>query len=243
VSHSVAHSAIERGQHKRGHDDRVPHPTVPFAEGGLHESPVCPFHTSAQAGAPGFAPFEPWAKGERPNTKRIGELAEAAFLHKAEILGLKLCKPWGDSNRYDFILDNGEPCLRIQVKATQSINARGYQVQSTYCNKKKKGKYTARDVDFLSRMSSLSTYGMSSRSKPSPPACPCACTPKAESAVPASSNTAKPGTTSDQSDSRKRFNCDRTCAPGLALFETWGFSSTHHLSLGNPSPKNSSPLP
>jgi hypothetical protein len=87
--------------------------------------------------------------GERPNTKRVGELAEAAFLHKAEILGLKLAKPWGDSNRYDFILDNGQRCLRIQVKCTQSINARSYQVQSTYCDKKKKAKYTAADVDIL----------------------------------------------------------------------------------------------
>jgi hypothetical protein len=87
--------------------------------------------------------------GERPNTKRVGELAEAAFLHKAEILGLKLAKPWGDSNRYDFVLDNGQRFLRIQVKATQSINDRGYQVQSTYSNKKKKGKYTASDVDIL----------------------------------------------------------------------------------------------
>jgi PD-(D/E)XK endonuclease len=87
--------------------------------------------------------------GERPNTKRVGELAEAAFLHKAEILGLKLAKPWGDSNRYDFILDNGQRCLRIQVKCTQSINARGYQVQSTYCDKKKKAKYTPADVDIL----------------------------------------------------------------------------------------------
>jgi hypothetical protein len=87
--------------------------------------------------------------GQRPNTKRVGELAEAAFLHKAELLGLKLAKPWGDSNRYDFILDNGERCLRIQVKATQSINAGEYQVQSTYCDKKKKGKYTAHDVDLL----------------------------------------------------------------------------------------------
>jgi hypothetical protein len=87
--------------------------------------------------------------GERPNTKRVGELAEAAFLHKAEILGLKLAKPWGDSNRYDFILDNGQRRLRIQVKCTQSINARGYQVQSTYCDRKKKAKYTASDVDIL----------------------------------------------------------------------------------------------
>ena len=45
---------------------------------------------------------------ERPNTKRTGELAEAAFLHKAVGLGLKVTKPWGDSERYDFVADAGE---------------------------------------------------------------------------------------------------------------------------------------
>lgn len=86
---------------------------------------------------------------KRPNTKRTGELAEAAFLFKAQLLGFRLAKPWGDSERYDFIIDNSQRCLRVQVKCTESINARAYQVQSTYRNKKKKGKYTARDVDAL----------------------------------------------------------------------------------------------
>jgi hypothetical protein len=76
---------------------------------------------------------------KRPNTKRTGELAEAAFLFKAQLLGFHLAKPWGDSERYDFIIDNGQRCLRVQVKCTESINARAYQVQSTYCNKKRKG--------------------------------------------------------------------------------------------------------
>jgi hypothetical protein len=31
------------------------------------------------------------------NAKRIGEFSEAAFLHKAESLRLKVAKPWGDS--------------------------------------------------------------------------------------------------------------------------------------------------
>src|SRR2546430_14529241 len=49
---------------------------------------------------------------ERPNTKRTGELAEAAFLHKAVGLGLKVTKPWGDSERYDFVVDAGERLWR-----------------------------------------------------------------------------------------------------------------------------------
>jgi len=39
------------------------------------------------------------------NTKRKGELSEAAFLLKAASLGFGVAKPWGDSERYDFILD------------------------------------------------------------------------------------------------------------------------------------------
>jgi hypothetical protein len=85
----------------------------------------------------------------RRNTKRTGELAEAAFLLKAESLGLRVSKPWGDSERYDFLLDSAGRLWRVQVKCTESANAGGYQVQSTYCDKRRKGKYTAADVDFL----------------------------------------------------------------------------------------------
>jgi hypothetical protein len=42
------------------------------------------------------------------NTKRKGELSEAAFLLKAASLGFGVAKPWGDSERYDFILDSHE---------------------------------------------------------------------------------------------------------------------------------------
>ena len=43
---------------------------------------------------------------KRANTKRKGELSEAAFLLKAASLGFGVAKPWGDSERYDFILDS-----------------------------------------------------------------------------------------------------------------------------------------
>src|ERR1700678_4160911 len=49
----------------------------------------------------------------RPNTKQTGERSEAAFLHRASGLGFGVAKPWGDSLRYDFILDNGERLWRI----------------------------------------------------------------------------------------------------------------------------------
>jgi len=86
---------------------------------------------------------------KHPNTKRTGELAEAAFVVKAASLGYAVSKPWGDSERYDFILDSGPRTWRVQIKCTESLNANGYQVQSTYTDQKKKGHYTTADIDVL----------------------------------------------------------------------------------------------
>lgn len=86
---------------------------------------------------------------KHPNTKRTGELAEAAFVVKAASLGYAVSKPWGDSERYDFILDSGPRTWRVQIKCTESLNANGYQVQSTYTDQKKKGHYTPADIDVL----------------------------------------------------------------------------------------------
>src|SRR5258708_17856972 len=59
------------------------------------------------------------------NTKRVGERSEAAFLYEASQRGFAICKPWGDSERYDFILDNRpQPTVhlfRIQIKCTDSL--------------------------------------------------------------------------------------------------------------------------
>jgi hypothetical protein len=53
----------------------------------------------------------------RPNTKRTGERSEAAFLYQASQRRFAICKPWGDSERYDFILDN-----RPNPKSTSSAS-------------------------------------------------------------------------------------------------------------------------
>jgi hypothetical protein len=49
--------------------------------------------------------------------KRRGEVSELAFFHKAASLGFGVAKPWGDSERYDFILDSGQRLWRVQVKS------------------------------------------------------------------------------------------------------------------------------
>ena len=45
------------------------------------------------------------ARQQELTTKRRGELAELAFTLKAASLGFGVAKPYGDSERYDFILD------------------------------------------------------------------------------------------------------------------------------------------
>jgi hypothetical protein len=49
------------------------------------------------------------ARRHELTTKRRGELAELAFTLKAASLGFGVAKPYGDSERYDFILDARDP--------------------------------------------------------------------------------------------------------------------------------------
>jgi len=83
------------------------------------------------------------------NTKRAGERSEAAFLYKAAELGFGVAKPWGDSERYDFIVDNGRRLLRVQVKATDCLRAQAYETRATYTVGKGRAVYSRRDIDFL----------------------------------------------------------------------------------------------
>jgi hypothetical protein len=66
----------------------------------------------------------------RRNPKRRWELAEAAFLLKAQNMGFRVARPWGDSDRYDFILDSGGRLWRVQLESTEVLHLRGYEVQS-----------------------------------------------------------------------------------------------------------------
>jgi len=57
--------------------------------------------------------------------KQRGEMAEAAFLAKAAGLGFRVFKPWGESSRYDLIVDNGRKLLRVQVKSAHRAGEYG----------------------------------------------------------------------------------------------------------------------
>jgi hypothetical protein len=77
--------------------------------------------------------------------KRRGEAAEAAFLAKASSLGFAVAKPWGDSERYDFILDSGHRFWRVQVKSTQRCAESRYRVKASGW----KMGYTRGEIDFI----------------------------------------------------------------------------------------------
>jgi hypothetical protein len=50
------------------------------------------------------------------NTKLKGEYSEAIILARLLQQGKTVLKPWGDSQRYDLVIDNGGTFTRIQCK-------------------------------------------------------------------------------------------------------------------------------
>jgi hypothetical protein len=81
--------------------------------------------------------------------KRRGERAELAFMLKATSLGFGIAKPWGDSERYDFILDSGERLWRVQVRSTEYETHRGYSVHTYVYVKRQMVAFTAREIDVI----------------------------------------------------------------------------------------------
>jgi hypothetical protein len=60
--------------------------------------------------------------------------------------GLRVIKPWGDSSRYDFVVELGARFLRVQVKST-SIHADKHYVCPL--NRGRQKPYTSDDIDFV----------------------------------------------------------------------------------------------
>ena len=90
------------------------------------------------------------------NPKRRGELGEIAFLQRASEKGLRVSRPFGDSDPYDFIVDNGNQRWRVQVKVTDTRHSKGsYSVKAGRRTYVKDGEeaifspYLASEIDFL----------------------------------------------------------------------------------------------
>ncbi len=92
-----------------------------------------------------------WAQwgstAQRITAKRLGEIAEAAFLLKASGMGLGVAKPWGDSEPYDFILAVRGRLLKVQVKAAFTAGQGGCYSFCTHDHALRP--YSAKDFDAL----------------------------------------------------------------------------------------------
>jgi PD-(D/E)XK endonuclease len=81
-------------------------------------------------------------------SKRRGELSELAFFYKAASLGFGVAKPWGDTERYDFILDSGQRLWRVQLKSGCHHRKRCYDLHGR-CGNQEKSQYTSKEIDIL----------------------------------------------------------------------------------------------
>jgi len=90
------------------------------------------------------------ARERELTTKLRGELAELLFFYLATKLGFILSKPYGDSQRYDFVLDNGRTLYRIQVKCTTHLVENNlYHLNAHRRVNGKAIAYTLDEVDFF----------------------------------------------------------------------------------------------
>src|SRR5437868_11673363 len=68
----------------------------------------------------------------RRNPKRAGEISEAAFVLRAHSLGFLVAKPWGDSEKYDFVLDAGSKLWRVAFKMIEGGDEGGDEKKTIY---------------------------------------------------------------------------------------------------------------
>jgi hypothetical protein len=82
------------------------------------------------------------------NCKRRGEWSELQFMARAAKEGLRLAKPWGDSSRYDVVVETGGHFVRVQVKSTANRQPNGGYVCGVHPSPGS-GLYKRGDFDFL----------------------------------------------------------------------------------------------
>jgi hypothetical protein len=100
----------------------------------------------------GEAPASPRAEAlpafiEGMTPKELGELAEAEFLRRALGMGMAITKPWGESQAYDFIVDDEGRLCRVQVKAAFREGPQGGYSLRAYRSSKQC--YTKKEIDVL----------------------------------------------------------------------------------------------
>lgn len=79
------------------------------------------------------------------NQKRRGEWAEMRFMARASEHGMTVTKPWGDSARYDLVVECEGGFLRVQVKSTTCRKNNSYPCNLHGAH----AAYTKEDFDFI----------------------------------------------------------------------------------------------
>lgn len=86
-------------------------------------------------------------------TKRMGELAELAFMYRAASEDIGVARPYGDSHPYDFLVQHGRRLARVQVKScftTPSHNGHsGFPIMVRHKISKGGIAYSEEDIDFI----------------------------------------------------------------------------------------------
>jgi PD-(D/E)XK endonuclease len=87
-------------------------------------------------------------KGHIKNCKRRGEWSELQFMARAAKEGLRVAKPWGDSSRYDVVVETGGGFVSVQVKSTANRQPNGGYVCGVHPSPGSE-LYKRGDFDFL----------------------------------------------------------------------------------------------
>jgi PD-(D/E)XK endonuclease len=131
-----------------------------------HPKPVQnkPVQTTSLAPKPAARTPIPQSPRQRElTTKRLGELAEIAFALKAYKLGFGVCKPYGDSERYDVIVDSRDlrrksnscppypapPLWRVQVKCSTQLCNGLYRINAHRRANGRAVPYLPGEIDFF----------------------------------------------------------------------------------------------
>lgn len=79
------------------------------------------------------------------NTKDIGDLGELSAAKKLISQGKSVSFPFGDNERYDLIIDNGEELKKAQVR--KGVERDGYIVFKCYSNHRNSGNIKRESFD------------------------------------------------------------------------------------------------
>jgi PD-(D/E)XK nuclease superfamily protein len=105
--------------------------------------------TGSKAAGEGARPTRDEEIFAASTSKQRGELAEMMFMVKAAQKGFATAKPYGDSRRYDFVLDVGRRLWRVQVKSSSAKQYGSYMLNLQRNANGEVVPYDPAEIDFV----------------------------------------------------------------------------------------------